>query len=109
MIRPVLDYLSDGKWHANREIQNHISSIGSPYSRLSDATRKNWVAFALKNLQRAEAIIRGDSHEYRINQRGLELQKQGHEHITVDILKQYPEMRQSLHIAAIKAAATRQA
>jgi restriction endonuclease Mrr len=109
MIRPVLEYLGDGNKHTSAEIQKHIRDLQVSDAPTTNSKRKNWVAFALVNLQRAEAIIKVGQYEYQINQRGSELLQQGNDAITIAVLKQYPEMRHSLHLAAVKANESRRA
>ena len=104
MIRPVLEYLADGKKHTSADVQSHIRDLQIPAAPTTNSKRKNWVAFALVNLQRAEAILKVGRYEYQINHRGSDLLGQGHDAITMEVLKQYPEMRQSLHLAALAAA-----
>lgn len=112
MLLPVLRNLGDGERHTRQKSEAMFLVCSKPAIKKggdNSARLKNWVAFALKNLQRVEAVAKIGLHAYQINQRGLDLLNQGHENITIEILKQYPEVRQSLHIAAVKAAQKRTA
>jgi uncharacterized protein YjhX (UPF0386 family) len=103
MLLPVLHCLADGNRHKSEDIRNSVSNV----LKDGDTHLTSWVAFAFKNLQRAEAVDKVGPQAYQINQRGRDLLRQGHEKITIEILKRYPEMRQSLHIAAMRARESR--
>jgi hypothetical protein len=110
LLLPVLHYLGDGKIHTPEEIRSRVSILVKDGQRKggNNCTRLHiWVAFALKNFQRAMVISKVGPHEYRINQRGRELLARQLPQINIETLKQYPEMRQSLHEAAMKAVESR--
>lgn len=112
LLLPVLTYLGDRKIHTPEEIRGSVSNLvkGGERKGCSNCSRRtNWVAFTLKYFQMAHVIVKVGSEKYQINQRGRNLLAQGLPKISIETLKQYPEMRQALHDAGVKAAETRQA
>jgi restriction system protein len=111
---PLLDLASDRQEHAIREaIEELVDGFklteDERKARVSSGeltinNRIRWAYFLLERARLLEATRRG---HFRITQRGLEVLRNRPAKLTIAFLKQFPEFREHLKLAASKAVSTR--